>query len=150
MATKALRTGKYNYTTVCKGCGQSFVYYRNTPLSGNQQRDDPRRYCDVCLPNYSGMNGSLHMRRELFYTTKDGYRMVRQNGGNLVSEHRMVMEQVLGRPLVKGESVHHKNGRREDNRPDNLELWLKPQQLAGQRASDVVCPHCGKPYSSPL
>jgi hypothetical protein len=54
-----------------------------------------------------------------------------------VKEHRLVMEAVLGRSLLAGESVHHKNGIRSDNTPDNLELWTTSQPY-GQRASDKV------------
>ena len=41
-----------------------------------------------------------------------------------VLQHRLVMEEVIGRPLEKHERVHHKNGDRQDNRPENLELWV--------------------------
>jgi hypothetical protein len=44
---------------------------------------------------------------------------------------------MLRRYLVAGESIHHINGVRDDNRPENLELWTKPQP-AGIRVSDAV------------
>lgn len=64
----------------------------------------------------------------------EGYRRVGAKGR---PEHRVVMERILGRSLRQDENVHHLNGVRHDNRPENLELWMT-QQPIGQRVSDLV------------
>lgn len=65
-----------------------------------------------------------------------GYRVVYLNGRRIV-EHRLVMERLLGRPLLVHENVHHRNGVKTDNRPENLELWSSSQP-PGQRVDDKV------------
>lgn len=63
-------------------------------------------------PNASRWNGGQ----------SHGYRMVGRgdNEGRAIAEHRLVAETALGRPLKKGEVVHHVNGVKTDNRNKNL------------------------------
>ena len=54
-----------------------------------------------------------------------------------IMEHRKVMQDMIGRPLIGAENVHHINGVKHDNRPENLELWSSSQP-AGQRVDEKV------------
>ena len=77
------------------------------------------------------------------FTMAEGYVKVHRPGHPMAShdgyvlEHRLIMEQMIGRCLTPRENVHHINGIRDDNRPNNLELWVEPQ-VSGQRVEDLV------------
>lgn len=134
-----------SYLIICSMCGEETAAKTNT-----------KKYCDSCRKVVSSKTGklgseiaiknnnwssSINGRRK----TKQGYIIVKTQDGRWLGEHRYIMEQKLGRQLRQAESVHHINGIRDDNRLDNLELWVGPIRY-GQRASDIKCHHCGEPY----
>lgn len=82
-------------------------------------------------------------KRTCSKSIKDGYVWLSGMQGHpnaphgKMGEHVFLMSEHIGRPLIKGETVHHKNGVRDDNRLSNLELWSKAQP-AGQRVVDKL------------
>jgi len=71
-----------------------------------------------------------------------------------VVEHRLVMEKNLGRALLSTECIHHINGKRDDNRIENLQVMSISKHIrlhrSGGRPSPGMfgCLFCGKPFNT--
>lgn len=114
-------SGAYGY---CKQC--------ESPLGRNegQKGRNSNGFCIVCN------TGSNNQNFKGGWINSDGYR-VRGHNGRSILEHRLVMQEHLGRDLLPDENVHHINGDRTDNSIKNLELW-STSQPCGQRVVDKI------------
>jgi hypothetical protein len=145
-------------TFKCKNCGKEKTGYgRRFCSSACFGKDYARtrtaaRICPVCETNFIVPNSRLYLVKNIHCSkecanvglrskagkglNKNGYVVLYTPEGPKL-EHRVVMQNILGRPLKKNETVHHKNGIRSDNRPENLELWAG-NHGPHQRVEDLI------------
>lgn len=118
----------------CCVCGKLF----RTKKSHYERRKTCSRQCDALRkqaiykgknnPNYGNRGDSNPLFKGGRRLSNYGYWLVykpehpnaRPNG--YIFEHRLIMSEVLGRPLEDWEHVHHKDGNKQNNNVENLML----------------------------
>lgn len=118
----------------CQICGETF------PFIVGRAKFQPGLYCSRVCSNKADKPGRREARGgKGRYINREGYVLIQtgRSPQKFEREHRLVMAEHLGRPLLPEETVHHKNGVRTDNRLENLELW-PGRHPKSQRVEDLL------------
>lgn len=123
---------------LCERCGASYSPTRRSQrFCGIKCSTEARRkYLDIpsCL-----YDASRKLDKIIGYVRVYCPMHPEANSRGYVYEHRLIAEKMICRRLSKSEVVHHKNGKRWDNREINLEVMNKKDhdKLYGQREEDM-------------
>jgi hypothetical protein len=137
----------FSYKVKLKRCTSCYYHFRKNKYPKKHAEDRKRaseRYNIKTRLKYGLPENHIFIRKPKGegYVNIKGYRRFWKKDketGQYISkyEHHIVMGEFLGRDLFNHERVHHKNGVRDDNRIENLELWSIGQP-PGQRVEDKI------------
>lgn len=118
---KSQMTGK-NIKCICRQCKGIFYVFPSEIKRGRGQ------YCSNACFGLDHTKDRNHRWSGGVWNCPNGYRYIllpnhpRANRDGYVREHIVIMETFLNRSLIDGEIVHHINGKRDDNRIENLQI----------------------------
>lgn len=112
----------------CLHCGEDF------PINGRSEkgswRDKAKKFCDQeCWVAWKRANGGPRSVPigTLYAGGNTGYIVQKVAIGKWRLQHVVIMEEFIGRKLLRSELIHHRNGNKKDNRIENLQVMTRSE-----------------------